>query len=232
MIESGVKGLMTCVIGYKTDNGVYIGGDTLASNGYLNTIRQDGKVFERGEFLIGFSGSYRVGQLLRYKLNVPEQPSDMDDYEYMVTFFIDSVRELFAENGVMGKDDNDTDKGGLFLVAYHRELYSVDYDFQVGIPAYGYDAIGSGAEVALGAMYVLNDFGLEPEEKISRAILAASELTPFVGGDITIYKQEYNEELDKFFQLAKIAKSMDDEDLRMSKDYLIDLDNIRKKEKE
>lgn len=213
---------MTCVIGFKSekDNKIYIGADTLGSTAYTTTNRKDGKIFGLGEFTIGFAGSYRMGQVLQYKLDVPAQRDSQSDHEYMVTTFIDAVRKLFDKNGILGVDKENKEFGGLFLVAYKNELYTVDYDFQVGHSKETFTAIGSGGEVALGALYALESFNdTEPTEEISIAVMAAIELTPFVGGDIEIISHEYIEETESD-KIMKKLHNFDDESLNEIREYI------------
>lgn len=213
---------MTCVVGFKSnkDNKIYIGADTLGSTSYTKSNRKDGKVFASGEFTIGFAGSYRMGQVLQYKLDVPLQSDSQGDHEYMSTTFIDAVRKLFEENGILGIDKDNKEFGGLFLVAYKNELYRIDYDFQVGIDKEGYSAIGSGGEVALGSLYALNAFeDREITEKITMSIMAAMDLTPFVGGDIEIITHEYIEETAVDRILDNVEK-LEDYQLKSLKEYL------------
>jgi len=213
---------VTCVIGFKAkdENKIYIGADTIGSTNYTKENRKDGKVFASGDFTIGFAGSYRMGQVLQYKLDVPAQKDSQTDHGYMATTFIDAVRRLFDKNGIMGVDHDNKEFGGLFLVAYKNELYRIDYDFQVGIGSEDFTAIGSGGEVALGAMYALNSFDeVGPTEKVTMSILAAMDLTPFVGGDIEIVSHTYVEEtaIDKVYD--KLS-DMTDEDLLEIQEYL------------
>ena len=60
---------MTCIVGMVDGQGtVYIGADSLAAGGYQKTIRKDAKVFTNGIAVMGYTSSFRMGQLLRYKL--------------------------------------------------------------------------------------------------------------------------------------------------------------------
>ncbi len=170
---------MTCIAGIVKDGVVWIGGDSCGSNTRLNTIRRDGKVFETGEFIIGYTSSYRMGQLLQYSFHVPKQRLEESDYQYMTTRFIDSVRDCFKAGGYM-RVNNSEESGGKFLVGYRGNLYEVDSDYQVGIPDCGYSAVGSGDEVALGSLYSSDGEGRSPRERIILALEAAEYLTPYV----------------------------------------------------
>ena len=54
---------------------MYIGGDRAGVAGLSLTVRADEKVFQNGEFLMGFTTSFRMGQLLRYSLKPPPPPA-------------------------------------------------------------------------------------------------------------------------------------------------------------
>ena len=147
---------MTCIVAVrnKETNNVLIGGDS-AGVGWNHslTVRSDEKVFTVGPFIMGFTGSFRMGQLLRFTLKVPEQKEEQSDYEYMVTTFIDAVRECLSKGGWLTKKD-DVEQIGQFLVGYKGTIYDVQSDLQVGIPSHPYSAVGCGEALALGALFV------------------------------------------------------------------------------
>lgn len=175
---------MTCIVGAVANGTVVIGGDSMGSNGHSKETRLDEKVFRHGPFIIGFTTSFRMGQALRFKLNVPEQPTDMSDYEYMVTLFIDAVRQCLRDAGY-AKKSNEQEEGGTFLVGYKGQLYSIEGDYQVGIVAGSYQAVGSGADFAKGAMHVQPDT-IPTDERIRAALAAASAHCVSVGPPFVI----------------------------------------------
>src|SRR5574337_644834 len=120
---------MTCIVGLVDKGNVYIGGDSAGVAGLSISIRNDEKVFTNGPFIMGFTTSFRMGQLLRYKFNPPKQTVNMDDMKYMVTDFIDAVRKCFAENGYGKIPQGDNNEGGTFLVGYNGKLYAIHDDF-------------------------------------------------------------------------------------------------------
>lgn len=164
-----------------------MGGDSAGVAGLDITIRADEKVFTNGPFIMGFTTSFRMGQLLRYKFDPPKQTVNVDDMKYMVTDFIDSIRSCFADNGYGSGKDN---SGGTFLVGYNSKLYTIHNDFQVGIPVLSYDAVGCGENIALGAMYASSN--KKPEDRIRVALEAASSFSGGVAPPFTILKQVKN----------------------------------------
>lgn len=147
-------GNMTCIVGLVGKDGIYLGGDS-ASVGAANwslSVRADEKVFINGDFIFGFTSSFRMGQILRFGFTPPRLHSNVDLYEYMVTSFIDAVRQRFKDAGYISNEKGQ-ETGGTFLVGHGRRLFRVDGDFQVGEASNRYDAVGCGQDVALGALY-------------------------------------------------------------------------------
>jgi len=174
---------MTCVLGLIDKGSVYIGADSAGIAGLSISIRNDPKVFGVADFIIGFTSSFRMGQLLRWKFSPPPQTVHQDDYEYMCTTFIDSVRECFARNG-FGSEHT----GGNFLVGYKSKLYNVQADYQVGIPSAPFDTAGCGADLALGALYATE--GMNPEDRVKIALSAAAAFSAGVSAPFNILKLE------------------------------------------
>ncbi len=178
---------MTCVIGVveprrRGTARIHIGVDSAAVSGWTRRETRLSKVFRRGPFLIGYTTSFRMGQLLEHDLEVPKRAPELGDMAYLVTHFIEHVRMLLKNKG-FAKIESNSESGGQFLVGYRGRLYSVDSDFQVGESADGFDAVGSGADVALGAMAALDK--LPPAARIRRALAIAARfnmgvMPPFV----------------------------------------------------
>lgn len=146
---------MTCIVGLVHRGTVTIGGDSASVQGWTSRITRLPKVFRLGPFLIGYTTSFRMGQLLQYGLTVRARRPAEAEMDFMVTEFVERVRLLLKERGV-AKVESNAESGGQFLVGYDGRLFSVQQDFQVNEMADGYDAVGSGAEYALGAMRALD----------------------------------------------------------------------------
>ena len=166
---------MTCIVGYldKKTKKVTIGGDSAGVAGLDITIRKDKKVFKVGEFIIGCTSSFRMIQLLRFSFKPPEIKSK-NIYEYMCTDFINAVRECFKDGGYLQKYSDGDEKGGTFLVAYKNRLFRIENDFQVAESLNGIDAVGCGANYALGSLYILTKQNLTPKEKVLKSLETAS----------------------------------------------------------
>ena len=159
---------MTCIVGRVHDGKVTIGADSIGAAHYDYTIRKDKKLFRLGEFVIGCTSSYRMIQLIQYKMHPPVIPDDMELHEYMVVHFVEELRRVLKDGGY-AQIDNNVEKGGQFLVGIRGCLFRVDSDFQVGESVCGMDSIGCGQDYALGAMFSGADLerALEVAEKCS-----------------------------------------------------------------
>jgi len=178
---------MTCIVALKHEGKVYMGGDSAASSYHFCTTRIDSKVFIKDQFIIGFTSSFRMGQLLEYNLHSVEPAKNSfknqmkNDIEFMSTIFIDNVRKCLKEGGYANHNNN-VETGGEFLVGYKGNIYHICSDFQVGVPVDNYDSVGCGDQIALGAISAYHQLSkkIEPKKAIEIALTAASKYSGFV----------------------------------------------------
>jgi ATP-dependent protease HslVU (ClpYQ) peptidase subunit len=165
---------MTCIAGVVQDNKVYIGADSAGVANLSLIVRADRKVFRNGEFVMGFTSSFRMGQLLRYSFIPPKRHVDSDVDKFMATDFIDAVRNCLKAGGYAEKHA-ESERAGVFLVGYAGRLFRIECDYQVGEALDGYDAIGCGGEVALGALFAT--LSHPPRERLEIALRAAERFS-------------------------------------------------------
>jgi len=134
---------MTCIIGLESKGKVFIGGDSAGtSSNMLQRSRNDKKVFVRDGFIFGFCGSFRMGQLIQHRLVIPKFKGG-NLSTYMVNEFVDSVRSCLKEDNLQPD----------ILVGHAGKLFGIHGDYQVAEAREGFDAMGSGADLAMGAMH-------------------------------------------------------------------------------
>jgi len=172
---------MTCVVGLVKDNIIYMGADSCSSNGDTYETTTEEKVFVRGEFIYGVSGSWRVNQLLKYKFTPPNNNNIDNVKGYLVVDYVDALKECFKNLTKHDEDEWD------ILVGYCGRLFVISSDFHVSERSeFKFNCIGSGSEMADGAMYVANT--LPPEQRISSALRAAAAFSIGVVGPFIIKK--------------------------------------------
>ena len=190
---------MTCIVALQHRGDIYVGGDSAGIDEDSSEIRTraDEKVFVKccdsvraQMMIIGFAGSFRVGQLLRYALEVPEHSKNKSDMEYLVVDLIDSIRSMQKDKGAMTKIDELEEHDSEFIIGYKGEIYVIESDFQVGRPVENYAAVGSGAQAALGAMYATQNMKMSPENRVTLALSASAEYSPGVREPFSVIKLE------------------------------------------
>lgn len=168
---------MTCITGIIENGEVYLGADSAGVGGYSLRVRADQKVFRNGKFVMGFTSSFRMGQLLRYSFKPPKHFPDDDIYGFMVTSFVDAVRTCFKDGGFL-KKEQEQEEGGTFLVGYSGRLFQIHDDYQVAEAVDNYDACGCGSAIALGSLYSTHGRhgrDLHPNLRLEMALDAAQQ---------------------------------------------------------
>jgi hypothetical protein len=178
---------VTCIVGLVDGDKVWIGGDSAGVGGYDLTVRADEKVFRNGPMLFGFTTSFRMGQLLRYALTIPDHDPRAPIEKYMATTFVDAVRTCLKDHGWASRK-YDSEEGGQFLVGYRGHLFYIGSDYQIGRSLDGFDAVGCGADVARGALFATPD--LPAKVRLETALSAAERCSAGVRGPFHILAAE------------------------------------------
>ncbi|MFC8658467.1 hypothetical protein ACFUCT_25170 [Streptomyces parvus] len=170
---------MTVIAGLVHKGRVHLGGDSAGVSGLSIAIRRDPKVFRNGPYVVGFTTSYRMGQLLQHAFQPPHPTGDL--HRFMVTTWTDALRTCLKDGG-WARKDSEQEQAGTFLVGIHGRLYSVWDDYQVAEHADGYAAVGCGDDLALGALHATAALGLSPRRRLTAALAAAEHHSAGVAG--------------------------------------------------
>ncbi|HEX9137427.1 MAG TPA: hypothetical protein VF905_10885 [Nitrospirota bacterium] len=171
---------MTCIVGIELAGEVHLAADS-GSFGDTTTLLapEDSKVWRTGSYVMGSSGSPRFANLLRYTMKWPE-PSAKDKatdpalFGFLVNRVAVPLRRLCVGQGLVmerGRDGDGEPLGdhGNVMVGVAGRLYTMHSDFSVERSTHGYAAIGTGADHAMGALYVLvagSSFGRNDPELV------------------------------------------------------------------
>lgn len=176
---------MTAIAAIRTRTNVVMGGDSAGVAGLSLSVRKDSKVFRVGPYLIGYTSSFRMGQLLRYGCKT-DSLEDLrpvgDPLAFMVQKFVPRVRDILKA-GAYTEIENSRESGGAFLVAWGRWVFGMHSDFQVEQPGDSYTACGCGFDLALGSLYSTEG---DPRGRIELALKAAERHSAGVRGPFTI----------------------------------------------
>ena len=143
---------MTTIAGVEAFGGVVLGADSMARIGDDDGSNTDGcpKLWRpREDVVMGFSGSYRHGQCLKYWMNLPKGPTAAEsNEEWLTTSFVNEIREAYQAGGVSNGDGE-----WAILMGIGPELWQIDGFCGVMRSNLGYHAIGSGGSYALGSLF-------------------------------------------------------------------------------
>ena len=163
---------MTCIVAWIEDGDVWVGGDSAGVSGWAMHLRADAKVFTNHEYVMGFTTSFRMGQILRYSLEPPSPPGNRGLSKFMATTFIDAVRKSLSKGGY-AKKELEVESGGEFIVGCVGRLFIVHSDYQVAEPIDNFAAVGCGQDIARGSLYATRKQKFKPRERLLAALTAA-----------------------------------------------------------
>jgi hypothetical protein len=161
---------MTCIVGIIDKDRIHMGADSAALGGYDLSLRSDEKIFVAGRFIMGFTSSFRMGQLLRYAPPFTPRPTAMGVFPYMVCVVVEEIRKVFKDGGWATRE-KEQESGGTFLVGYAGRLFRIDSDYQVAENLDGYDACGCAEMAARGSLFSTGR--MKPIHRLKLALQAA-----------------------------------------------------------
>ena len=168
---------MTCIVALRHKSTVYMGCDSAGVGGWYSRMKRvDPKIYRVGKMLIGFTTSFRMGQLLGYALELPRHHPDIPIEKYMATEFIGAVRKCLKDGGFAEKE-KEVEKGGVFLCAYRGRIFEIESDYQVGEREEPYNAVGCGQDLALGALFASDTMAGRPRARVELALKAAASFS-------------------------------------------------------
>ncbi len=180
---------MTSILGLEENGTVYIGCDSMgAQEDYYFQVAER-KLFHNGKMLFGYTSSFRMGQLLKYALEMPVHERGESDMHYLVTKFSTAVRSLFDTHGFLGKKDNQSEFGGDFLIGYHSHLYHFASDFCVLRSKQGILGVGAGGATACAALLAQEKHG-HPADRVKKALVISEKFCHWVSGPFYVEQLE------------------------------------------
>ena len=130
-----------------------MGGDSAATEETRSGTRVQSKVFKTGPFLIGYAGSFRIGQIIEHCGSFDDMLENIEDlFGFMVNVFVTKlIRELKRNHAVKIESGLYTMDSSI-LVAVRGRIFEILEDFQVAENELGISAIGLGSDAALGVL--------------------------------------------------------------------------------
>jgi len=177
---------MTLIAAIKDARGnIYMLGDSAAipttEDDIIRGVRKDPKVFIRGQYGIGFAGSFRTGEILQHIWEPPVYTGRIAIERFMRTTFIESIKTALRKSD-----------GELYpiLVGLDGHIFNVQPDYHIGESLDPYEAIGSGETLALGGLHTLQGTTFSARTKLIKVAEAAEHHSNQVMAPFNIIKVE------------------------------------------
>lgn len=185
---------MTCIIATIYEGKVHMIGDCMGSNGFIkNIFTKTPKVFSVGDFIIGYTTSFRMGQILQYSWTPPTRlVNDLDDDKYLYKEVIDSIKKCFENNGFGNKEKQEFEAGN-FLIGWHGRLFEMQPNMSL-MEVEDFASVGGGSYHAVAALKTLKHLNVLQDEPLKALEVALGVAADSVEGVSHEYVYIYEEE--------------------------------------
>lgn len=151
---------MTTLVGIAGKDFVVMAADSaIVDNNRREISVQTPKIYEVNDYLIGFAGDVRAGQILHYQWKPPRYKTNIHPIEFMGNKIVPSIRSVLKENGFDLDADRQTsgeDKLSMSIfISFNAYMFAIDQSFTFNMSERGLFATGSGGDYALGYLYSL-----------------------------------------------------------------------------
>ena len=186
---------MTTLVAIQGDGWTVLGCDSrLSDEDGRYGISREKKIVDNNGILIAGSGSTRAINIMHYGYTQPKPTATENLDKFMTQKFIPQMRKHFTEGGIdIKKDEEVAENEGGFIISVKAQLYAVQSDYSWDSDIRGVYVMGSGGDVAQGALAALGIQEVathEDAEKIIRkAIEIAIDYDMHSSGPIHIFKQ-------------------------------------------
>jgi hypothetical protein len=183
---------MTCIIACKHEGKIHMIGDIMGSDGFVkDKFNLLSKVFKCGDFLIGYTSSFRMGQILQYNWSAPEQGSGTDDDTYIFRDVVRSFKTCF-DNNFYGQKDSTEFQAGEFLVGWKGRLFKMQNNLSL-LELNEFGSAGCGEYHAIASMKTQQMFGINADDPLGfleSALSIAEDSVSGVSAEYTYIKED------------------------------------------
>lgn len=165
---------MTCIVGIEGKNTVWLGGDSAATSGNgQQMLIADSKVFVNESVAFGVCGSPKVMDPLKFT-KFTKQKRGLDTREFVAKHLVPEIKAVLKEAGcVVDNPQHGEMFEGAVLIGTGGKLYRMECNFQIISDSFRFDAVGSGAEIAIGSLHATRS-DKNPNRRIMTALEASA----------------------------------------------------------
>lgn len=162
---------MTVIAAASWDGSTYIGCDQAGTDSWGIQRNHGSKLIVTAFGVVGYSGSYRVAQLIRGPLralpDVPGERGMLAIVKTIETCLVEGGWTKSAEKGLPKCSDL-----SLLVAMCGGDIWSVNGDLSF-LPCNEFSAIGSGREIALGSLFASHGSGASAVAAVNMAVRAS-----------------------------------------------------------
>ena len=70
---------MTCIVALKNKSGFVMGADSISTDMYHYGTVVNPKIFKKGDFILGFTSSFRFGKIIEHSFTPPKHEKGLTD---------------------------------------------------------------------------------------------------------------------------------------------------------
>lgn len=182
---------MTVIAAYDDGDKYWIASDSMGEAG--GTQYELGtKLIDRGQYIIGFSWSYRVADIIRESKELPAAIRGIADLRKLR----DAVQEQLVQDKLIGGGSENESKRSSgehplsIIVVSPSGIFTLEGDYQIHKITDGYIACGSGTDVALGALLSCRKLDVYGKDAVKLAVQAAIKHITTCGGKVHVKSVE------------------------------------------
>lgn len=177
---------MTTIVGLVEGKAVWLAADRQVSTGWsAKRFSATGKIVSPAPHIsIATTGNLSSITALRNWLDLPRYVSGDDKERWVSRELWPAVIRAHKSAGFI--DDKARELESAFLVALDGSLFGLYYDGSILDYEGGLGALGSGSDVAIGAMIATMALGLSAEDRVRMAIVASEAADCYTGGKIDV----------------------------------------------
>ena len=183
---------MTLILGVVTPQYSFIAADTLAFSAE-HSYKAQAKVFQRGDLLLGTSGSYNISNCIEYNFILPRRQAKDTDNDYIFKRVYNNIYKALKAFDLVTLEEGEPFIAGDVLLVYKGSLYTIQSNCALLKVQDSVLALGSGGQFAIGAYKALQAHNtiLTTKERIKATFLVTSASCVSINNDVTNLYSKY-----------------------------------------
>jgi len=185
---------MTAIVGIQGKDWAILASDSMTSYDDRPFYAKGmDKVTQRGEYTFAVAGDALAGDIANSLWTPPRVTKTMSTDDFVMTKVLPSFKAACVAYNYNPNNKEDKDAGFDMLLCINATIYQIDSGFGWMRDDRGLYAIGSGGELALGALAALaaNEQSITNAQSIAeRAIQISAEYNIYVGGELQLKTQK------------------------------------------